>query len=393
MKKEITGFRLFGILIALLLSLPLLSVAETTLPNCYSQEHSSGEKTLICKPKMWNGDLVVYAHGYVAPQKGLELPIDELTLDDGTLVPEILMGMGYAFATTSFSTNGYAVKEGAININALVEVFKTHNPGTKHVLVIGGSEGGLIATMLIEKYPNIYDGGLALCGPLGGMPYQIQYMTDFRVVFDYFFEEVFSFGAVEVPEDAWQAWGSIYEVIQGEIIADPDSTKQLFDVVGVAQGPTEDDIVEAAQDLLAYNIMGYNDLKDKARGNPYDNRWRWYRGSGDDLELNWRVERIKADRRAKRYVKKYYKPTGNLKKPLVTLHTTSDPIVPYRHELLYFLRTLAKRNCKNLVARPAFAYGHCNFTAEQVIGSFGILVWMSTGSLPFDFEAYLESMQ
>jgi len=383
--------------ILLFISFPLLILAQGILPeSCCTHNKKSGEKILICKPEQWNGDLIVYAHGYVAPQKELELPLDELTFNAGTddeiFVPDVLIGLGYAFATSSFSANGYAVKEGAYSINALVKAFKNNNPDTDHVLVVGGSEGGLIATMLVEKHPEVYDGGLALCGPLGGMPYQIQYLTDFRVVFNYFFD-VFYFGATEVPPRAWWYWGIHKRAIEGYINADPDSTDQLFDVVGVARGPAEEDIVEAAQDILGYNIRGFNDLKIKAGGIPYDNRWQWYRGSDDDLDLNWKVERVQGDCQAKRYVKKYYKPTGNLQKPLVTLHTTKDPIVPYRHELFYSFQTHVKGNDGNLVTLPAFAYGHCNFTAAQVMSSFGILVWMSTDKLPSGFINYLESMQ
>ena len=384
-------------LILIFVSLSLLIFAQDILPeSCCTYNKKSGEKILICKPEQWNGDLMVYAHGYVAPQKELELPLDELRFNTGTddeiFVPELLLNFGYAFATSSFSTNGYAVKEGANNIHSLVKAFKKYHPNTNHVLVSGSSEGGLIATMLVEKYPDVYDGGLALCGPLGGMPYQMRYLTDFRVVFDYFFD-MFYFGATEVPPRAWQYWGIYKRAIEGYINAYPDLTDQLFDVVDVARGPIEEDRVEAAQDILGYNIIGLNDLKIKSNGIPYDNRWQWYRGSDDDLDLNWKVERIQGDCRAKRYVKKYYKPTGNLQKPLVTLHTTKDPIVPYRHELFYSFQTHIKGNDENLVTLPAFTYGHCNFTAAEVMSSFGILVWMSTKELPSGFINYLESMQ
>lgn len=391
-----------SIVVVLLLSLPLLVTANDGMWNphlCEIKVKESGEKTVICIPPVWNGDLVVYAHGYVAPQEELELPTDELMIDDETFVPAILMGMGYAFATTSFSTNGYAVKEGASDINALVEAFTIQIP-TNNVFVLGASEGGLIATMLVEKYPETYDGGLALCGPVGGMPYQIQYLADFRVVFDYFFKGVFHFGAIEADEEDVEDWDAVYmPAIEGRILSGLHSTKtkQLFEVVNVPEGPTDGDIVEAAQDILKYNIKGFNDLIEKAGGNPYDNRWRWYRDSDndwkDDWKMNLHVERVQGDSEAKQYVRDYYKPTGDLKKPLVTLHTEEDPIVPYRHELIYFLRTLAKGNSTNLVSFPASSYGHCNFTPPQVLGSFCTLVWMSPGTLPDVCKAYLESMQ
>ncbi len=239
MKRDTTGIRLVEIAVALLLLLPLFAAAETIWPDGCIDSEKNDEKILVCLPKTgWNGDLVVYAHGYVSPQEELALPIDELMLDDGTSVPGILMGNGYAFATTSFSTNGYAIKEGANDINALVEAFKTDHPSTNHVLAVGASEGGLIVTMLIERYPEIYAGGLALCGPLAGMPYQIRYMADFRVVFDHFFENVFNFGAVEVPEDAVEKWDVYEEAIESAILGNSGSVDQLFNVVGVARGPT-----------------------------------------------------------------------------------------------------------------------------------------------------------
>jgi pimeloyl-ACP methyl ester carboxylesterase len=398
MKRVISSIRLMRIAVVLFLSLPLLVTANDGIweaLGCNIEGENGGEKTVICKPYLWNGDLVVYAHGYVAPQEELELPTDELMIDDETFVPAILMGMGYAFATTSFSTNGYAVKEGASDINALVETF-TDKYDTDNVFVLGASEGGLIATMLVEEHHETYDGGLALCGPVGGMPYQIQYLADFRVVFDYFFKGVFHFGAIEADEEDVEDWDAVYmPAIERRILSGLHSTKtkQLFEVVNVPEGPTDGDIVEAAQDILKYNIKGFNDLIEKAGGNPYDNRWRWYRDSDndwkDDWKMNLHVERVQGDSEAKQYVRDYYKPTGDLKKPLVTLHTEEDPIVPYRHELIY----AAKGNGENLVSIPVPSYGHCNFTPAQVLGSFCILVYNSTGSMPEGcLVPYLESM-
>ena len=90
---------------------------------------------MICVPPTgWNGQLVVYAHGYVPAQAPLALPLGELTLPepivlpDGTpvtSVPEVLLAIGFAFATSSYSKNGYAVQQAGDNLNALVEHFKT----------------------------------------------------------------------------------------------------------------------------------------------------------------------------------------------------------------------------------------------------------------------------
>ena len=57
----------------------------------------------VCFPATWNGDLVVYAHGYVSSDEPLALPDDQV---DGRSVAELVTGVGYAYATTSYRANG-----------------------------------------------------------------------------------------------------------------------------------------------------------------------------------------------------------------------------------------------------------------------------------------------
>jgi hypothetical protein len=49
----------------------------------------SGAYYRICIPSgTWNGDLVIYAHGYVAFNKPITIPEDQLQLPGGTSLPE-----------------------------------------------------------------------------------------------------------------------------------------------------------------------------------------------------------------------------------------------------------------------------------------------------------------
>jgi len=54
--------------------------------NCEEGEQASGALSLICMPveREWNGDLVIYAHGYVAFNEPIEIP--DLELPDGTFI-------------------------------------------------------------------------------------------------------------------------------------------------------------------------------------------------------------------------------------------------------------------------------------------------------------------
>jgi hypothetical protein len=248
--------------------------------------------------------------------------------------------------------------------------------------------------MLIERFPNKYDGGLALCAPLAGAPYQIKYLNDFRVVFDYFFPDVFSFGVADVPPDAFQNWEAVYvPAITTAILTDVQlgqgATDQLFNVIQVARDPMDptNSAVTASVGILFYNIFGSNDLIEVARGLPYGNRNERYHGSADNAALNAGVERVTSDQAARRYVREFYQTTGRLKRPLVTLHTTLDEIVPFKHELLYRRMVNENQDRDFLTILPVQRYGHCNFTTEEILGAFALLVRKSTAPVTSEAPA------
>ena len=82
------------------------------------------------------------------------------------------------------------------------------------------------------------------------------------------------------------------------------------------------------------------------------------------------------------YVKKYYQPTGELYKPLITMHNWNDPNVSFEHEDLY--AHLVKKNGykRNLTVLPVPGFGHCNFKSWQVLGAFYLLL----DKVDFDFS-------
>jgi len=61
---------------------------------------SSGAVYRICIPAVedWSGSLVVYAHGFVACGKPVEIPEEQLQLPEGITLPEIINDLNYAFA-------------------------------------------------------------------------------------------------------------------------------------------------------------------------------------------------------------------------------------------------------------------------------------------------------
>ena len=190
------------------------ALAQTNADCQFYGTQSSGAKYCITLPPpppygAWNGDLVIFAHGYVSVTEPLDIPWSQMTFSNGTggviTMPALLNGMGYAFATTSYSVNGLAVKQGISDVIDLINVFQEQTGATPvHVYLVGASEGGLVTTLAIERHPEAFTGGLATCGPIGSFIKQVDYWGDFRVVFDYFMDtpdfDVLPGTAVKIPQ-------------------------------------------------------------------------------------------------------------------------------------------------------------------------------------------------
>src|SRR5206468_2035915 len=141
---------------------------------------ASGAVYRICMPQIWNGDLVLFAHGYVGFNEPVAIPEDQLVLPDGTSVPETVNKLGYAFATTSYRTNGLVVLQGIDDLLDLVNVFNGSHGPARRVFLVGPSEGGIVTALAVERHPEIFAGGLAACGPIGNFRKQVTYNGDFR---------------------------------------------------------------------------------------------------------------------------------------------------------------------------------------------------------------------
>ena len=122
----------------------------------------SGAIYRICMPNLlWNGDLVVYAHGYVPYNVPLAIPENQLNLPNGVSLPNLVNFLGYAFAVTSYRTNGLAVKDGVDDLVELVDIFTATHGQPNRVYVTCVSEGGLITVLAVEQRPDVFDAGLS----------------------------------------------------------------------------------------------------------------------------------------------------------------------------------------------------------------------------------------
>ncbi len=95
--------------------------------------------------------------------------------------------------------------------------------------------------------------------------------------------------------------------------------------------------------------------------------------------LNQKVQRYTAAPAALAAVAASYETSGRLKMPIVTMHTTLDPEVPYWHEPLYTLKTLSAGTFSKRINLPVSAYGHCAFTSGDILTAFVLIVLEDIG--------------
>jgi len=328
-------------------------------------------------PATWNGKLLVYAHGYVAPNRPLGIPEDQLGVAGSPTVAELANALGYAFVTSGYSTNGLAIQQGIADLIDVVAIFAAQEGAPSQVLLAGVSEGGAITALAIERHADVFDGGLAMCGPYGSFREQIHYFGDFRVLFDTLFPAVMPPTPIDVPPTLLESWeSSYYSVTVQPVISNTAQITAVNQLLAISGAPFDVDEpttkIASIEELLWYNVFATNDAAAKLGGQPFDNRTRFYRGSLDDTALNQAVARYDADPAAIAALSAY-ETTGRLTRPLITIHTTGDPVVPLWQSTAYAAKIAA-------VGRSAFheaivldAYGHCQFTSATILAAFGRL--------------------
>ena len=376
-------------------------------------ETGPGSLYALYIPTQWNGDAIFYAHG-------IRPPLDPIALDNNQdnffEVRDALGALGYAFAYSSFSENGLAVKDAAQRTHQLRGLLNSElDAQPQRNYLAGYSLGALVALDLGERFPEQYDGVLAMCGMVGGTPLELKYIADVRALFDTYYPGV-------LPGDAISVRGPPLTIpeVQGRVIAaitptptNPGAVLGLFAIASTRQTPLAyvpigslgDPSSTAFQTLvgsliyaLYYQLLGAPDVLDRTHGHsPYDNRQTVYTmgtPAVPDPSLvpliasmiaasNIGVTRYDMPPDAQNYLDKYYSPTGDLRIPVVSVHNFFDPLVPFFHEQALAQIAASAGASSMLLQRGVPNYGHCNFTTPLVVSSFQTLAtWVTTGVKP-----------
>lgn len=327
----------------------------------------NGAQFRIDTPEKWNGSLIMYCDGYrLLPGVFDSKPLPLLSM---------FLNQGYAVAQSGYSAGGWAVQEAVHDTEALRRYFSRKYTAPKETYVMGHSFGGFLTMTLLEKFPNSYDGGLSLCGPLAApIWFMNRHAFDMRVVFDYYFPGALPTPA-KVPSDFTMAPTKTEEI---DKLLDSKPAQSAV-VRRWAAIRTNKELAET----LVFNTYVLKDVQERGGGNPFDNRNTIYEGSDNDNALNDGVVRYAAEPRAVAYLQRYYTPSGHLARPLLAIHTTYDPAVPPWITNMYS-KIVESAGSDNFFVQQYVGHdGHCEIhPAEIARGFMQLRQWVADGTRP-----------
>lgn len=347
-------------------------------------------------PDNWNGDLLVWAHGFRGT--GLELTVDNPPFRD------LLIAQGYAWAASSYDRNDYDITSGVQSSHALLKKFNGVVSKPDKVYLSGVSMGGHVTGVAIEQYPKTFDGALPVCGVMGDY-----------ALFDYFLDfsasaQQLGTGRSQFPVDPATYVGVTIPEIKAGLELLPESWpltlnaagqdhKNLTELRSGGERPNFDlafifwNSIPAATgegNFLLELAIGDGTLP-RAPGVALDNFETVYQFdtdpalTPDEQALNDEIVRVVAEPQTRRRngLAQVPRISGDISIPVLTMHNLGDLFVPVLNQVEYGKRALAQGKQDLLVQRAIRGVGHCDFTGAEYATAWGDLVsWVEDGVKP-----------
>ena len=348
-------------------------------------------------PANWNGSLVMWAHGYRG--EGLELTVDNHPLR------EFLVASGYAWASSSYSSNSYNVSDGVVDTQRLARLFRKMVDRPETTYLTGASMGGHVTARSIEQYPQLYDGAMPICGVVGD--YELfDFFLDFNVAAqqlglgDSYFpvEDAATYIGLEVP----QIKANLEAVPGGWPYAlneDGEGFKQLVELRSGGDRPNFDEAFafwnsipsDAGDGNFLFGVAIGDGSVAGVPGIVSDNVGITYqldldpRVSDAEAALNDDIVRVEGAPRLRNSNALNPIPLvkGDIGVPVLSLHNLGDLFVPFHNEVQY-AKDVAKQGKSDLLVQRAIrGVGHCDFTGVELVTAFVDLVtWVEYGVRP-----------
>ncbi len=372
---------------------------------------SDGATYVIDVPASWNGTLLLYSHGYVAP--GSSNPAQDV---GDPLTGAYLLAAGYALAGSSYASTGWAVQQAVPDQISTLAVFQSDVGTPTTTIAWGHSLGGMITAALVQEYPTQFNAALPMCGVVAGGVGTWNQALDAEFAFN----TLVAGGALQVVDISNPTANlTAAEVYLAAAQSSPQGkarialTAALADTPGwydpTSPEPAETDYTtrEANQFSWMQNVdfpfvFDFRaELEGRAGGNPsfnngvnymsqlkksvnYDEVQALYTAAGLDLAADLatlkKAARIPADPGALTYLTENVIYNGELPFPVLTMHTTGDGLVSVQDEQAYASVVSKAKDKPELKQIFVHRAGHCEFSPAETITALETLeLRLSTG--------------
>jgi len=382
----------------ILLVFCMLLVGVTSAAAVGSQDFTGvldGAPYKIRVPGNWNGVLLLYAHWYY-----LGPPPPEAEAAPGGM-EDFLLSHGYALAGSSFRGSGWQVKEGTRDLIALSGLFDDLVGKPARRFLVGYSMGSVIALKSAEEVP-LYDGAIPMCSIAGTVSGAVARETAFAFAYATAFGWPTEWGTWYDARDGLGFFGEVYGPVLAQLM-DPANFGKFefirllvelpFDGFYYAPPPG----LPAVVFLMAATTEGKAEFETRAKGYVYENHDHLYsltQAEKDYLfslgvDADWLLEsmnagaNISAGKPQRRYLEKYFDPTGDLRMPVLTVHSIKDHWYPAHFESRILEKVQAESREDLLLQVYTDDFGHCTFTPDQLLAAIKAMEsWLRTGVKP-----------
>lgn len=404
-----------GLLLGVVVIAAVLTSAASAVVTTHTGTLPDGATFLIEVPSPWNGTLLLYSHGLVAP--GFPNPAQDVG-DPATRA--FLLANGFALAGSSYAHTGWAIQEALPDQIAVLDAFAALVGSPTRTIAWGHSLGGIITAGLIQNFPTRFDAALPMCGVLSGGVANWNQALDSALAFKTLLAPGSPLQVVNItnPTANLGLAGSVLSAAQ----ATPQGRARLalalaladipgwFDPASPEPAPSDFATQEFNQFLwaqqadlpLAFAVRA--ELEFRAGGNPswnigvnykkqfahsvnHDEVVALYAQAGLDLNADLDTlndaERITANMPSVQYLEQNIIFNGDIGLPVLTLHTTGDGEVSNQNENAY--ADVVREAGNNRFLRRTFVHraGHCTFTpAETVTALVNLIQRLGTGRWP-----------
>jgi hypothetical protein len=361
--------------------LPFDALSGTTTTRLWGVHGGAGYRVEV--PQNWNGELVLYAHGFRGA--GLELTVSNPP------IRQYLIAHGYAWAASSYATNGYDVAQGVKDTHDLGTLFNGLVGHPSRVYFTGTSMGGHITGVAIEQYPNAYVGAMPMCGVMGdnklfdyfvenhltaqtlaGIPVPFPFPADYATTVVPQLKAAFGGTGLGFPQTLSPLGDKWYGVVQNL----SGGQRPMFDQ-GFRFGSVGGNFILTQGIGAAEGTRTNVDTVYQIDNNPAL--------SAEEIALNATVLRIDLDPQARHEHGLAGVPeiAADFRIPVLSMHTLGDLFVPFSMEQIYARRAAANGIADRLVTRAIRDVNHCGFNTVEMEHGFADLVkWVTDGVKP-----------